>query len=174
MSEQMTSTMAEASMNEGIASGDERQYVSFILAGEEYGVSILKVQEIIRFTKLTRVPHASDFVEGVLNLRGRVIPVIDLRKRFHLEEQEERDRNSRIVVVEVGGKIVGMIVDGVSEVLQVSQKDIEPPPPLGSRVRTDFIEGMAKVGERLMILLDIDKILTSEEKAALDEVTSGL
>jgi len=150
--------------------GDERQYVSFILAGEEYGVSILKVQEIIRFTKLTRVPHASEFVEGVLNLRGRVIPVIDLRKRFNLPGQQERDRNARIVVVEVDGKTVGMIVDGVSEVLQVSQKDIEPPPPLGAKVRVDFIEGMAKVGERLMILLEIDKILSTEEKAALDEI----
>lgn len=154
--------------------GDERQYVSFVLAEEEYGVPIVKVQEIIRFTQLTRVPHTSEFLEGVLNLRGRVIPVIDLRRRFALPEAE-RDRNTRIVVVEVEGRTVGVIVDGVSEVLQISKADIEPPPPLGTRVRTDFIEGMGKVGDRLVILLEIDKMLTSEEKATLEveEVTTS-
>jgi len=153
----------------GSSRADERQYVSFILADEEYAVPILKVQEIIRFTKLTRVPKSSEFVEGVLNLRGRVIPVIDLRKRFGLPSAE-KDRNSRIVVVEVDNRTVGMTVDGVSEVLQINQSDIEPPPPLGARVRTDFIEGMGKVGDRLMILLDIDRILSAEEKGALDEI----
>jgi purine-binding chemotaxis protein CheW len=153
------------------ATGDEKQYVSFILDNEEYGVPILKVQEIIRFTSLTRVPRASEFIEGVLNLRGRVIPVIDLRKRFSLP-QAERDRNTRIVVVEVDNRTVGIIVDGVREVLQINSADIEPAPPLGSRVRTDFIEGMGKVGDRLMILLEIDKILSAEEKTALEEVAS--
>jgi purine-binding chemotaxis protein CheW len=150
---------------------DERQYVSFILADEEYGVPILKVQEIIRYTKLTRVPQSSEFIEGVLNLRGRVIPVLDLRKRFALA-QGERDRNSRIVVVEVDNRTVGMIVDGVSEVLQINRGDIEPPPPLGARVKTEFIEGMGKVGDRLMILLDIDRILSTEEKVALDDINN--
>ena len=152
-----------------VASSDECQYVSFILAEEEYGVPILKVQEIIRYTKLTRVPQASEFVEGVLNLRGRVIPVIDLRKRFNLESVE-KDRHSRIVVVEVDNQTVGMVVDGVSEVLQISQSEIEPAPPLGARVNSEFIKGMGKVGERLMILLDIDRILSAEEKGAIEEI----
>jgi purine-binding chemotaxis protein CheW len=156
---------------EGAVSSDERQYVSFILADEEYGVPILKVQEIIRYTKLTRVPQSSEFIEGVLNLRGRVIPVLDLRKRFALA-QGARDRNSRIVVVEVDNRTVGMIVDGVSEVLQINRGDIEPPPPLGARVKTEFIEGMGKVGDRLMILLDIDRILSTEEKVALDDINN--
>jgi purine-binding chemotaxis protein CheW len=150
---------------------DDLQYVSFMLSGEEYGVPILKVQEIIRFTKLTRVPHTSEFIEGVLNLRGRVIPVVDLRKRFGLESGEP-DRNTRIVVVEVDGRIVGMIVDAVREVIQVGENEKEPAPPLGAKVKTEFIEGMGKVGERLMILLDIDKILASEEKALIDEAVS--
>jgi len=157
---------AEAAMS------DKRQYVCFLLAGEEYGVPIVKVQEIIRYTQLTKVPHTSEFLEGVMNLRGRVIPVIGLRKRFALPEAE-RDRNTRIVVVEVDSRTVGVIVDGVSEVLQINRDDIEPPPPLGTRVRTDFIEGMGKVGERLVILLEIDKLLTSEEKATLEEVPSS-
>lgn len=162
-------TMKSAERETGMS--DERQYVSFILAEEEYGVPILKVQEIIRYTELTRVPHSSEYVEGVLNLRGRVIPVIDLRKRFNLP-QVERDKNTRIVVVEVEERTVGIIVDGVREVLQVNRKDIEPAPPLGSRVKAEFIEGMAKVDDRLMILLQIDKILSSEEMVALDEATN--
>ena len=98
--------------------------------------------------------------------------MIDLRKRFALDTGE-RDRNSRIVVVEVDNRIVGMIVDGVSEVLQINRNDIEAAPPLGARVKTEFIEGMGKVGDRLMILLDIDKILSSEEKVSLDDMANS-
>lgn len=154
-------------------SSDGQQYVSFLLAGEEYGVEIMKVQEIIRFTQLTRVPHSSEFVEGVLNLRGRVIPVVDLRKRFNLEPSEH-SRTTRIVVVEVSGRIVGMIVDGVSEVLHIDESEIEPTPPLCSTVNSEFIRGMGKVGERLMILLDIDRILTMEEKNAVAEIAEEM
>lgn len=152
---------------------DGQQYVSFLLDDEEYGIEIMKVQEIIRFTQLTRVPHSSEFVEGVLNLRGRVIPVVDLRKRFGLESAD-RDRSTRIVVVEVSGRTIGMIVDGVSEVIHIQASEIEPTPPLCSRVNAEFIHGMGKVDERLMILLDIDRILTGEEKAAVTDLVAGM
>lgn len=147
--------------------GQINQYVSFVLHGEEYGVPILCVQEIIRYETLTRVPQSPDYVDGVLNLRGQVIPVVNLRKKFELPERE-RDRSTRIIVVEVQKRVMGMVVDEVSEVLQVDMEDIAPPPPMGTHLRTDYISGMAKINETLVILLEIDKILTSEESVILE------
>ncbi|MBI1389522.1 MAG: chemotaxis protein CheW [bacterium] len=144
------------------------QFVSFVLHGEEYGVPILCVQEIIRYETLTRVPQSPIFVDGVLNLRGQVIPVINLRRKFGLPEQEI-DKATRIVVVEVGGRVMGIVVDEVSEVLQVNPEDVSPAPPMGTQLKTDFITGMAKMNESLVILLDIDKILSSEEKVLVEE-----
>ena len=165
--------MSERENDTQKVAGDGRQYVSFVLDDEEYGIEIMKVQEIIRFVQLTRVPHSSEFVEGVLNLRGRVIPVVDLRKRFGLTEHE-RDRSTRIVVVEVSGRTIGMIVDGVSEVIHIEASEIEPTPPLCSKVDAEFIHGMGKVDDRLMILLDIDRILTSDEQAVVSELVADM
>lgn len=148
--------------------GQTDQYVSFVLGGEEYGVPILCVQEIIRHETLTRVPQSPSFVDGVLNLRGQVIPVVNLRKKFELPVRE-RDKSTRIIVVEVKGRVMGMVVDEVSEVLQVNMEDIAPPPPMGTHLRTDYISGMAKINETLVILLEIDKILTTEESLILEE-----
>jgi len=150
----------------------EDQFVSFTLANEEYGIPILRVQEIIRHSEPTRVPRTPDFVEGVLNLRGQVIPVIDLRRRFGLPAGE-RNRDTRIIVVEAGNQTIGMVVDGVSAVVPIGRRQIEPPPPMGAQVRTDFIVGMGKVEDRLIILLDIDRILTAPEKSAIDELPTG-
>jgi purine-binding chemotaxis protein CheW len=144
----------------------ERQLVVFELAEEHYGVDIAAVEGIIKMQPITSVPHAPYFVEGVTNLRGSVLPVIDLRKRFDLS-QEETTRNSRIVVVAIQGTKVGMIVDAVSEVLRVSDEAIEPTPPLVTTVDTIFITGIAKVDQRLIILLDLSKVLSLEEQAAL-------
>ena len=138
------------------------QYVGFVLHEEEYGVPILSVHEIIRHERLTRIPQYPDFIDGVLNLRGQVIPVINLRKKFGLPECES-GASTRIMVVDIGDRIVGMVVDGVSEVLQIGASEIAPPPPLGSGVRADFISGMGKTRNHLMILLNLDKILTTEE-----------
>ncbi|HPA44283.1 MAG TPA: chemotaxis protein CheW [bacterium] len=143
-----------------------QQYVSFILAREEYGIDILKVQEIIRFESLTRIPQSLSFVEGILNLRGKVVPVMDLRTRFGLP-RGERDRKTRIMVVNVNGREMGLIVDQVSEVLQVDSDQVSPPPPMGASISAEYIRGMARIEERLMILLDVEKILSSEELAAL-------
>ncbi len=145
----------------------QQQLVSFRLGVEEYGVSIMKVQEIIRMQEITRVPQMPDFIEGIINLRGNVIPIIDLRKRFGLAFGE-KTIDSRIVVVTVRDRVVGVIVDGVSEVLRLSDEHIEPPPPAVSTAGRDYIKGVGKLDKRLLILLEIDKILSSEEHGAIE------
>ncbi len=142
------------------------QLVSFLIENEEFGVDILNVQEIIRPVDITRVPNAPAFVEGVINLRGRIVPVVDLRKRFNLPRRE-RDKNSRIIVVELGDKIVGFMVDAVREVLRVDASVIEPPPQLAIGIDAHYITGVAKLDDRLLILLDLEGILTDEEKHRL-------
>jgi purine-binding chemotaxis protein CheW len=149
------------------ASSTVNQYVTFILDGEEYAVDIMCVQEIIRLSTVTKVPRMPEFVEGVINLRGKVIPVIDLRAKFGLEKGES-DKNSRIVVAEVSEKITGLIVDSVSRVISIADQDIEPAPSMGTNVNSDYIFGMGKVGDRLIILLDIDKILSDVEVGMMD------
>ncbi len=147
------------------------QFVSFLLGLEEYGVDISKVHEIIRFPEITHVPQMPEFIDGVINLRGRVIPVMNLRKKFGFDDVE-RDNKQRIIVVEIEQKVTGIIVDGVSEVLDIESGQIDPAPTMGTRVNTDFIKGMAKLSdERLMILLNIEKILSSEEISQLASVS---
>ncbi len=148
-----------------------RQLVSFTLAGEEYGLPILHVQEIIRFAKLTHIPQSSEYVEGVLNLRGRVIPVISLRRRLGLQEGQ-RDKATRIIVVEVDRHITGIIVDAVNEVRTVEEGQIEPPPPLGTNVDAENIEGMVKFEDRLIILLQVDQILLKDEETVTSEAAA--
>lgn len=144
----------------------ELQLVSFKIGSEEFGVDILRVQEIIRMVEITKVPQAPIYVEGVINLRGRVIPVIDLRKRLNLE-LAEMDKNTRIVVVDIGGNIMGMIVDSVSEVLRLPSNTIEPPPDLVSGIDSDHISGVAKLEDRLLIFLDLSRIVSSDELAGI-------
>jgi len=145
----------------------EYQLVLFDLANEHYGVDIATVEGIIKLQSITAVPRAPAFVEGVTNLRGEVLPVIDLRKRFGLPADEKRGKDTRIIVVVMGGKKVGMVVDAVSEVLRVSDTAIEPPSPIVTTVDSVFIRGIAKIGDRLVILLDLGQILTHEEKGTL-------
>lgn len=145
----------------------ELQLVVFGLADEAYGVDINTVESIIKLQEITKVPHAPDFVEGVTNLRGSVLPVIDLRMRFGLEEGAADDKEKRIVVVDASGSQVGMIVDSVSEVLTISDEDVKPPAAIMSTVDSAFITGIAKVGDRLVILLDLSMVLTIEEKTEL-------
>ncbi len=146
---------------------DERQLVVFQLAAELYGVEISRVHEIIRLQSVTRVPRAPAFVEGVINLRGKVIPVVDLRRRFSLP-LSENTRASRIVVVEIGDQVVGIIVDAVSEVLRVNTGVIEPPSPVVAGIDSEYLEGIAKLTDRLVILLDLDRVLAKEERRALE------
>ncbi len=149
----------------------EEQLVIFELANEVYGVDISRVQEIIRMTTITRLPRAPEFVEGVINLRGKVIPVVDLKKRFGLD-LSECTKSSRIVVVDVGDHTIGMVVDAVSEVLRVPTESVEPPSPVVTTIESDYIRGIAKLEGRLIILLDLNKVLSWEEKHKLREVAA--
>ena len=144
------------------------KYLTFRLARESYGLEILKVSELIKIMDITHVPQMPDFVKGVINLRGRVIPVIDLRLKFGLEEIPYTDETC-IIVVSLGTQI-GIIVDTVEEVTDIDEHDIEPPPHMGHSVGTDFIRGMGKVEERVKILLDIEKVLTSEDIACIERI----
>ena len=148
----------------------EEQLVVFTLANETYGIAISTVNEIIRMQAITEVPRTPDFVEGVINLRGRIVPVIDLRKRFSLEAGEETQA-SRIMVVEIQGLTVGMIVDSVSEVLRLPSDSIEPTPPMVAGVEAAYLKGVGKWDDRLIILLDIEKVLYSTEQ---EELASSL
>lgn len=145
------------------------QLVSFVIESEEFGIDILKVQEIIRPVDITRVPNAPSFVEGVINLRGRIVPVVDLRKRFGLAEREQ-DQHIRIIVVELIDKVVGFMVDAVREVIRVDRSVIEPPPDLAIGIDTHYIKGVAKLDDRLLILLELEEVLSAEEKKALRPV----
>lgn len=144
---------------------DLLQLVSFFLDGEEFALEILKVQEIIRMVDLTRVPNAPEFVEGVINLRGKVIPVIGLRKRFGMPPKEH-DKQTRIVVLETRGTVLGFVVDSVSEVLRISSDTVEPPPHLTKSDR-EYVTGVGKLANRLLLLLDVERLVSDAESAAL-------
>ena len=144
------------------------QLVSFSIGEEEFGVDILKVQEINRMLDVTRVPNAPEYVDGVINLRGKVIPIINLRRRFGME-RKERDKNTRIVVVEIGGRVVGFVVDAVREVLRIPSGVTEPPPSLVGGVRSEYITAVGKLEDRLLILLNLEKLLNAEEQAEVEQ-----
>ncbi|WKZ31838.1 MAG: chemotaxis protein CheW [Thermodesulfobacteriota bacterium] len=145
------------------------QLVTFRLGKEEFSLDILRVQEIIRHMELTRVPKTPDFVDGVINLRGKVIPVLDLRKRFGLGS-DEMTNETRIIVVEVDDKTVGLKVDAVSEVLRLPADRVEAPPEMVTGVESEYIKGVGKLDGRLLILLDVEKVLSRNEKEALTAV----
>ena len=140
-------------------------YLTFRLAGEEFGLEILKVREIVGFMRITAIPKMPAYMKGMLNLRGHVIPVVDLRVRFGLPEAERTDETC-IIVVDVGHD-VGLVVDAVSEVLDIPADEIEPPPALQACGDTGFLMGMAKVEDQVKILLNIDKVLTSSDVAQM-------
>jgi len=146
---------------------DTIQVVSFRLGSEEYGVDIAQVQEINRMVAITHVPRAPQFMEGVINLRGQLIPIIDLRARFGMP-RAEHTKNTRIVVTEIGSKRVGMVVDSVSEVLRLPVEQIEAAPDMIAGVDTEYIRGVGKIEHRLIILLDLAKIITGSEKRELE------
>ncbi len=148
----------------------EKQLVAFRLHNEEFGVEITDVREIVKVGHITRLPHVADYIEGVTNLRGEVIPVISLRKRFGLEAQENT-QDSRIIMLEVNGSMVGFIVDSVTETLRLSEDAIEPPPSNIAGLKAHYLAGVGKLQDRLLILLEVDKILTSEEHIQLQTMS---
>jgi purine-binding chemotaxis protein CheW len=147
--------------------GQTIQVVSFALGSEEYGVDIAQVQEINRMVTITHVPRAPHFMEGVINLRGQLIPIIDLRTRFGMP-RTEHTKNTRIVVTEIGSKRVGMVVDSVSEVLRIPTEQIEDAPDMIAGVETEYIRGVGKMGDRLIIMLDLGRVISGSEKRDLE------
>lgn len=144
--------------------GELIQLVSFNLAQEEYGVDVLKVREIIRMPTITRVPNTPHYVEGVINLRGKVIPIINMRKRFSLADAEY-DKQTRIMVMDVGGELMGFIVDAVSEVIRISSSEIQPSPAVvSSGIDQECIAGVINQAERLLVLLELEKMFTQDER----------
>lgn len=146
------------------------KYLTFFLGTEEYGIAILKVQEIIGLLPITRVPRTPPFVRGVVNLRGRVIAIIDLRLKFDMPAAEAGP-TSCIIVVQSSAAHIGLLVDRVSEVSDIAAADIEPPPALGAAVRTDYLLGIGKTGPRVRLLLDIDRVLDARDAAAVASAT---
>ena len=154
------------------ADGREGKYLTFTLAGEAYGIGILKIREIIGMMPITSVPQAPDFVKGVINLRGKVIPVIDLRLRFGMPAMDYTERTCIIVVqIDLSGAPlnIGIVVDSVSEVLNIAGGDIENAPTFGTQLNTDYILGMAKIEGGVKILLDIDRVLSTQEIENLEK-----
>jgi purine-binding chemotaxis protein CheW len=142
------------------------QLVTFKLAGQKYAVDILKVQEINNIKEITTIPNAPAFLEGAINLRGKVIPVLNLGKKFSFDHTEINDL-AKIVIMDIRGVIMGIIVDSVSDVLRIPRDLVEPPPPVSSNISTKFISGIAKLDEELVILLDMDKLLDEGEHQAV-------
>ncbi len=159
-----------------LAGEEENQYLTFKLRQEMFAINILHIREIMEYGNITTVPMMPDFVRGVINLRGSVVPVIDLSCRFG-RGQNPVNRRSCIVILELdsgehNGREIGILVDEVSEVREIASAEIEPPPSFGARIRTDFISGMGKVQERFVILLDVQRIVDVEEMAALASAVS--
>lgn len=164
----MSSASAVQNISDRVpAAAGSGQFLTFVLAGEHYGVDILRVREIRGWTPVTPIPNAPPCVQGVLNLRGTIVPVFDLRLRFGLPKQDYGATTVVIVLAVTapagGRRILGVVVDAVSDVVNVPAEEIRPAPDLGSAVRTEFIQGMASIGERMIILLDTDRLLTIEE-----------
>lgn len=166
-------TQATTDMANAIAAMTDKsgKYLTFMLAKETYGLEILKVREIIGLMGITAVPQTPEYVKGVINLRGKVIPVMDLRLKFAMDEAEHTEETC-IIVVQVGELEMGVIVDRVSEVLDIAAEDIEDAPQFGSDVDTRFILGMGKAGGRVSILLNIDKVVSTDELSTMAAVAN--
>jgi len=147
---------------------DDKQYVTFKIGEESYGVGVLKVQEIIGMTEIVYVPNSPDFMKGVINLRGSVVPVVEMRKRFQMENRTY-DMFAVIIIVEVRGILVGMLVDSVSDVVSIAEKNIQETPHFTAKIDSEFIAGIGQVNDKLVIILDIDKILTGEEIKTIEQ-----
>ncbi len=152
---------------------ESRQFLTFTLAEEEYGVDILRVQEVKGWAPVTKIPRSPDYVQGVLNLRGTIVPVVDLRMRFHLDRIDYTRRTVIVVInieIDAGRRVIGVVADGVSDVINVPVENVKDAPDFGTKVHTDFISGLATIDENMVMLLDIDKLLTAAEIKGLDSL----
>lgn len=159
--------MSANAIEENVNDDPTLQWVTFKLAGEVYGINVMQVQEVLRYTEIAPVPGASEYVLGIINLRGNVVTVIDTRERFDLDATDITD-NTRIVIVEADGHVVGILVDSVAEVVYLRQSEIEITPNVGNDDNSKYIQGVCHKNDELLILIDLDKLLTEEEWAELN------
>lgn len=155
---------------------EQSQYLTFRLGEEEFGVGILQVKEILEYGGITRVPMVPDFIRGVINLRGNVVPVVDLAMKFGMPKRDVTNRSCVVIVeVSLSGEqtTMGVLVDAVSQVMDILPQEIEAPPPFGAKIKVDFIQGMGKTERKFIILLDIDKVLSGEEMTAIAQAASS-
>ncbi|TVP50504.1 MAG: chemotaxis protein CheW [Halomonas sp.] len=153
------------------AEAESREFLVFSLGDEEYAIDILKVQEIRGYENVTRIANAPDFIKGVTNLRGVIVPIVDLRIKFHLDKVEYGGQTV-VIVVNVADRVVGIVVDGVSDVMTLTPDQIKPAPEFGVTLSSDFLSGLGSLDDRMLVLVDIDKLLTSEEMALVDNTSS--
>ncbi|BCB06218.1 chemotaxis protein CheW [Vreelandella venusta] len=153
------------------AEADNREFLVFSLGEEEYAIDILKVQEIRGYENVTRIANAPDFIKGVTNLRGVIVPIVDLRIKFHLDSVEYGGQTV-VIVVNVADRVVGIVVDGVSDVMTLTPEQIKPAPEFGVTLSSDFLSGLGSLEDRMLVLVDIDKLLTSEEMALVDSTSN--
>lgn len=153
--------------------GQPNEFLTFTLGAEEYGVDILKVQEIRGYDTVTRIPDAPDFIKGVINLRGTIVPVVDMRLKFRLAKAEYNEFTV-MIILNIGRRVVGMVVDGVSDVMQLSAEQIRPAPEFGGNVNTRYIIGLGALDERMLILVDIEKLMSGADMALTDAASQAL
>ena len=165
--------MSDTSKTDHVAglTADTDQFLTFTIQGEEYGIEILRVQEIKGFTKVRPIPNAPPYIKGAINLRGTVVPIIDLRSRFGMSETEY-NQFTVIIVVSIETKVVGLVVDAVSDVLNIAKEQIDESLNLGSDIDTSFFRGMGKVGEKLVVLLDVDHLVSGDKAGAVEQVVA--
>ncbi|GAB2798078.1 chemotaxis protein CheW [Halomonas shantousis] len=160
--------LSQATMAASDAASSE--YLVFSLGSEEYAIDILKVQEIRGYENVTRIANAPAFIKGVTNLRGVIVPIVDLRIKFHLENVEYGGQTV-VIVVNVGERVVGIVVDGVSDVMSLTPEQIKPAPEFGVALSSDYLSGLGSLEDRMLVLVDIDKLLTSDEMALIDKTS---
>lgn len=153
------------------AEAENREFLVFSLGDEEYAIDILKVQEIRGYENVTRIANAPDFIKGVTNLRGVIVPIIDLRIKFHFDKVEYGGQTV-VIVVNVADRVVGIVVDGVSDVMTLTPDQIKPAPEFGVTLSSDFLSGLGSLDDRMLVLVDIDKLLTSDEMALVESTSS--
>jgi len=159
-----------------VAAQEPQQYLTFMLGGEVFAIGILHIKEIIEYGQLTTVPMMPEFIRGVINLRGAVVPVVDLASRFGGKPSPITRRSCIVILelqVEEDTQVIGVVVDAVNEVLEIAGADIEPAPSFGTRIRTDFIQGMGKVKEKFVIILNVNNVLSADEMVILGTATGG-
>ncbi|AHM73390.1 chemotaxis protein CheW [Yersinia hibernica] len=149
-----------------------QEFLIFTLGAEEYGIDILKVQEIRGYDQVTRIANTPAFIKGVTNLRGVIVPIIDLRVKF-AQQGVSYNENTVVIVLNFGQRVVGIVVDGVSDVLSLTAEQIRPAPEFAVTLATEYLTGLGSLGERMLILVDIEKLLSSEEMSLIDAVTKG-